>query len=181
MSANLLVDLGNTCQLGFGALSAPAFAASAAGIGQIQDMINADTFTNVMIQGVPNAAGSSGQLRVFVQTSDGTTSGSFTDPTSGFNVFPTVFESGGIIRINSGGLGGTNGQGTFGDFISGHAFLSGFVEAGGFLRPHRYARIGYLSGDFYYGTLALTLVGQLRTTGSGGGFTFSPTSGVVNV
>ncbi len=58
---------------------------------------------------------------------------------------------------------------------------SGFSVYGAFQRLGRFARAVALSGDFYVGPLSVNIVSQLRTTGSGGGFSFSPTSGVVNV
>ncbi len=199
MSANLIVDLGGTA-LSYptlpagasGTLSGGVFAASGALVGQSVDMLHANTFTNLMITGL--SLNTSGQLRVQVQTSDTDVSGNYTDPTSGLAQLPTYFESGGIIRLNSGGiLGGTiqgainqggglgNTAGTSGAPNSGYAIQSGFTAFAGFQRIGRYARANVVSGDFYVGPLALAFVSQLKTTGSGGGFTLSPTSGIVQV
>lgn len=180
MSANLLVDLGNTCQIGVsitgtpvlsGALVAPC---SGAVIGQGVDMLNADTYTNLFVMGFS----ASGQLRVQIQTSDTDVSGSYTDPTSGLAALPGRFQSGGLLWINSGGAGG----GVFDTWVSGQqALASGFGGAQGFQRPHRYARANLLSGDFGAGPIVVGFIGNLRTTHSGTGFTFSPGSGTVSV
>ena len=180
MSANLLVDLANTCQLSqsigaAGAGSGISYPASGAIIGDVVDLINANTFCNLWAAGT--AVFGSGQLRLQVQVSDSTTSGTFTDPTSGAAQFPTSFQSGGLLWINSGATGG----GVLGAFVSGQAVQSGFMTGGGFIRTGQYARVNVLSGDFYAGRLAAGFVSQLKTTGSGGGFTYSPGSGTVNV
>ncbi len=180
MSAALTVDLGNTCQL-FNtisptlAASGVAYAASGAIIGFSCDGINADTFTNVLVAG--QASFTSGQLRIQVQSADADTSGLYTDPTSGLAQLPTNFQSGGIIWFNSGQAGG----GTFGAFISGHAIQSGFAESAAFQCPGRFKRAIMMSGDFYAGPLTVTFVNHLHTTGSGGGFTWSPQSSGSNV
>ena len=184
-SANLVVDLGNTCYMqptiGIGgAGSGLIYAASGAVVGAIADMINADTYCNLVAVG--NAVFTSGQLRFQVQTADAATSGSFTDPMSGMAAadLPTAFSSGGILWINSGGTGGSSG-GLFGGFVSGQAIQSGFALAAAFQRVGRYARAIVMSGDFYAGTLTASFISQLKTTGSGGGFAFSPGSGTVSV
>lgn len=178
-SANLIVDIGGTAQSypSIVMLSGIAFPCSGALIGQGVDMINSDTFCNLNVVGVPVNA--SGQLRIAVQTSDSDTSGTYTDPTSGLAQLPTSFESGGILRLNSGGIfNGTFGSGTSGAFMQ-----SGFSVYAAFQRPQagRFVRANALSGDFYAGALAASFVANLKTTGSGGGYTLSPTSGPVNV
>lgn len=183
MSANLVVDLFSNCQMypslpGAAVVSPSGFMDGLSGqlVGDIVDMINADTFTNVYVAG---KSVTSGPLRVGIQTSDdATTSGSFTDPTSGLQIMPTNFSSGGWLII---GQSGTN-PGIFnpGDSVSGQFLLSGFMAAAGFLRPHRYCRLVYGSG-FADGPIQAGFIGNLRTVGSGGGFSFSPTSGVVSV
>lgn len=199
MSAGLVVDLGNTTQQ---APSLPlSFAAAPAGqtgepsgalcglsgvqVGAIVDMLHADTFTNLYICGRDYLI--SGQLFVGVQTSDSTASGTFTDPTSGLAQLPTVFQSGGIVWLNSGGGAGASG-GLFGPFTSGQAIASGFHVTAGFQRPGRYVRAIFVSGaggsgNQFVGRIEVGFVGQFRTTGSGGGFTFSPQTGgdVINV
>lgn len=166
MSANLVVDLNA------GVLEAVSIApasgnggglpASGAIIGNPVDMITAGTFTNVLI-----AAGQSqsGALRVAVQTSDSTISGTFTDPTSGLAQLPTWFQSGGLIYINSGGA----------NLASGNFYVAGFQN------PNRYARAIILSGDFYNGPTSVGFINNYKVTGSGGGYTLSPSSGAVNV
>ncbi len=189
--ASFLVDLGQTCLIQDSLVVGPVGAGvspsgQAAGlsgvvVGMSVDMIDANTFTNLFIGGV-SVVPTSGPLIVGVQTSDTDVSGNFTDPTSGMASgnwpFPTAFISGGFVVFNSGGTGGT-----FHTFRSGHAIASGFMEAAGFLRPHRYARALFVSGtagaggNQYVGQLQVGFVAELRTTGSGGGFAYAPGSG----
>ena len=144
---------------------------------------------------------SSGGLQAIV------TSGAFTDPTSGLAQLPTNISSGGILWVNSGlwslpqggGASGAMSVNTFG--LGTNPVFGGQTPAGGsfpvsgsftvfgsgggmafgaFQRPHRYARLNILAGSFSAPIIA-GFLSQLRTTGSGGGFTFSPTSGAVNV
>ena len=181
MSANLVVDIGNTCQfipsiapvsLTSGVIAAPC---SGALVGDVVDLLPSDTSLNIFVTGRRNVT--SGQLRIAVQTSDSTLSGTFTDPTSGLAALPPPLQSGGILILDSGGLGG----GTFGAFTSGQALASGFAVAATVQRNAQFARLIALSGDFYLGSLVAGFISNLRTVGSGGGFTFSPTSGTVNV
>lgn len=190
-SANLIVDIGGTAQTmitlaagggGIGVMSGQVgiasglvYAASGGIIGQTIDMLNSDTFCNLMVAG--QSLNTSGQLRIAVQTSDTDTSGLYTDPTSGLAQLPTYFSSGGILILNSGGVG----SGVLNNGVSGQAMQSGFLQFAAFQRPGRYARANVVSGDFYFGPLTLAFVAQLHTTGSGGGFSYSPSSGVVNV
>ncbi len=176
MSANYVVDLGNTTVSLGSQIGGSLFPGSGANIGNICDMINANTFTNLVVGTISQFT--SGQLRLLVQTSDTTNSGDFTDPTSGLAAFPTVFTSGGMATLNSGG--GANG-GTFGLGVSGQFVQSGVIVFAGFQRPHRYVRSLALSGDIGRWDSSVGFVAQLKTTGSGGGYTPSPTSGPVNV
>lgn len=182
-SAGLIVDLGNTATM-VTTIVANAFptsgganALSGAIIGDIADLHNANTFCNLLLAG--NAVFTSGELRVGVQTSDGTTSGSFTDPTSGLAAasLPTSFVSGGILYLNSGGANG----GLFGALVSGQSIQSGFCVAAGFQRIGRYARAVMFGSGAYAGNLTAAFVTQSKITGSGGGFAYSPSSGTVNV
>lgn len=190
MSASLLVDLGSTTQM---AISLPSPAVAADGglaitsggcisslsgvlIGDVIDLLNADTYCNVFVAG---KGFGSGPLLVGVQTADATTSGSFTDPTSGLGQLPTAFASGGWLVIGSGPATDAF-LGIFGSGVSGQIIQSGFVAGAGFNRPHRYARLLVGSG-FYDGTLMAGFITNKKITGSGGGFTFSPGSGVVSV
>jgi hypothetical protein len=181
MSANYVVDLGNTTQQGMSLVDTPLLsgsilcAASGAVIGTGIDMLHSDSYCNVVIGGVS----ASGQVRIQVQTSDTDVSGNYTDPTSGLAQLPGVFASGGLIWINSGGTGG----GAFGPFVSGNAIASGFQVATAFQRLGRYVRANMLNETSvqYAGALQVVFLSQLKTTGSGGGFTLAPTSGTVNV
>lgn len=165
MSASLLVDLGNTCQLANSIQPANGVGASPASgviIGQYVDMINANTFTNLFVAVGPNL---SGAFRVGVQTSDLTTSGSFTDPTSGLAALPTAFQSGGLFWVGSGGN-----------------VASGVWQAAGFQNPNRYARAVVLSGSAANAPVTAGFINHKKTTGSGGGFTMAPLAdSVVNV
>lgn len=193
LSANLVVDIGGTCATQPSIVSSPVASGacvcvnSGAVVGQSVDLINADTFCNVVIQG----QSASGQLRVQLQTSDTDVSGNYTDPTSGLARFPRDVASGGIVWINSGGtlgglLGGSIQTGAnSGAPLSGLAEASGFVVAVAFQRPQngRYARAIALSETTvqFGGSLQVGFVSQNKTTGSGGGFTLSPGSGAVSV
>ena len=194
-SANLTVDLGNTTQQGtslFGwsatsGVSNAVCVASGTIVGQSIDMLHSDTYCNVQITG----QSTSGQLRIQVQTADNDVSGQYTDPTSGLAQLPGTFQSGGIIWVNSGGAGG----GFFNAFTSGQSIASGFSFTTAFQRPAavpgatigggRFVRALVLSESTaqYAGPLVVNFLGQFRTTGSGGGFTWSPQTGpsTVNV
>jgi hypothetical protein len=166
-------------------VSGNANLASGGIVGQSVDLLHSDTFCNVMVAGQPTTT--SGQLRIAVQTSDSDVSGTYTDPTSGLNQLPTYFSSGGILIMNSGGLLGSvlgqvgGGGAASGVPNSGYAIQSGFVQFAAFQRLGRFARAVALSGDFYVGTLNVAFISQYRTTGSGGGFSFQPSSGGISV
>lgn len=143
-------------------------------VGGIVDMRDSNTYCNLIVAG---RGFGSGPLTVGVQTSQDTTSGNFTDPTSGLPQFPDPFVSGGFVIIGS-GPGAL--PGIFGSGYSGSLILSGFVEFAAFQRPHRYARVIIGSG-FFDGIVVAGFVSQSRTTGSGFGFTLAPSSGTVSV
>ena len=185
MSAGYVVDLGNSA-ISLESNNNLIFSASGTNVGKTCDLLQANTFTNLYVAGISQYP--SGQLQIRVQTSDTDVSGDFTDPTSGLAAFPTVFQSGGIVFLNSGG--GTTAAapaasfqqgGVFGAFTSGQGIFSGIIAFAGFQRPHRFVRTLVLSGGFMQFTGSIGFVAQAKTTGSGGGVTFQPTSGVVNV
>ncbi len=180
-SAGLVVDLGNSAQMDVsiqglpvlsGALVAPC---SGAVIGDGINMMNSDTYCNLFAAGFMT----SGQLRIQVQCADNDVSGQYTDPTSGLpsNAFPGAFQSGGILFLNSGGAGG----GVLGAGVSGQFVASGFAVAQGFQRTGTFVRANLLSGDFGCGPLTIGFISNLKTTGSGGGYSPLPGSGSVNV
>lgn len=179
MSANLVVDLGNTTVMGLSiggtanAQSGLIYSASGPVIGLSVDLLQANAFCNLFAGGY--AQNASGFLNLQVQCSDFDTSGSYVDPTSGLAQFPTSFLSGGMLVLNSGNTGGVLGA-----QVSGQSILSGFMVSAGFQRPFRYARVNVLSGG-YNGPLVAGFIAAAKTTGSGGGFTFLPTSGLVSV
>lgn len=142
-------------------------------VGNIVDLIAANTMCNVYVGGLPALA--SGLLIIGVQCSDSTASGTFTDPTSGLQTLPTVFSSGGNLVLNSGATGGT-----YNAFTSGQGVLSGFIAGAAFQRPQRFARLLFNSG-FYIGTLQAGFISQLKQTGSGGGYSILPSSGGISV
>lgn len=183
MSASLLIDLGNTTAQGNttsipnGVLVSPSgqlCGLSGVLVGASVDLLNTNTYCNVYITG--QAALVSGPLIVGVQCADTDTSGLYTDPTSGLPQLPTAFSSGGVIILNSGSSGGMFAGGP----ISGQCVMSGFAFSAAFQRPQRYVRATFNSG-FFIGPVNVSFISQSKTTGSGGGFTFSPGSGSVNV
>lgn len=173
-------------------------------VGKSVDLNHADTICNLNVVGLA-VTNLSGQVRIGVQCSDSDVSGNYTDPTSGLQTFPSWFASGGIIWLNSGGVLGGTIQGAIagsppslnmgvpglpagftqansGSPNSGYAIASGFNVFASFQRTGRFARAFVVSGDLgYLGPLTVSFVSQLRTTGSGGGMTYSPSSGQVNV
>lgn len=182
MSANLIVDLGGAALLGAslpgGIVVSPSGLVdglSGVLVGDTVDSRDANVFTNVVVMG---RSVTSGPLRVGVQTSPDGLSGTFTDPTSGLAALPTRFASGGWLIIGQSGT--APGHWNPGEGVSGQYLKSGFCVAAGFQSPHRYMR-AILGSGFYDGPLQVAFVKQQRTTGSGGGFTFSPGSGSINV
>ena len=175
MSANLIVDIGNTCEY---RTSVSVGSGSDLVVGQIVDLQNADTNCQVWVAG---GLGGSGVVEVRVQTAEATTSGSFTDPTSGLaaNDRPGFFSSGGAFFANSGLHGSGN---SFLSSVVNNApfFCSGGIQFTHFQRPHRYARLILVSG-VYPATITAGFLSNKLTTGSGGGFTYAPGSGTVSV
>lgn len=185
MSANLVVDLRQTTSY-WTSIQQSVRVASGVGtgavVGSIVDLLTANTLCNVFAAG---ANFNSGIMQILVQTSDTTTSGNFADPTSGIPVtaLPPGIHSGGVFLLNSGLW---QSGGALGAKVSGVSrFASGGMDFAAFLRPHRYARLVLLSGAagglaFHSGDASLTagFVSQLKITGSGGGSTLSPASGV---
>jgi hypothetical protein len=171
VSANLVVDLHATTQ------HQPSIAADVTNnwpssgpiVGQIVDLLHADTACQLQVV----AGGGSGVVRVKIETSDSTTSGSFSDPVSGYPAFPQW------ANIHSGGLWSSGSP--LGPPVDGAPlFCSGGTAFAMFQRPGRYARAVLLSGGLA-APVAVNFISQLKTIGSGNGFTYSPTSGVVNV
>lgn len=169
--AGTLVDIGNITLPSVsgapnvsvaGVAGVGATPASGVIVGQNVDLLHANNFCNLTVMGGPSL---SGQFRVLVQNSDSTASGTFTDPTSGLAVMPTRFLSGGVLVCNSGNA----------EMRSGGLVFAGFVRTG------RYARTIIMSGDQFNAPVMTAFTSQLKTPGSGGGFSYSPTSGVVSV
>jgi hypothetical protein len=160
VSASLVVDLGQTCLLQPSiapTASVDSTPASGVIVGNVVDLLDANTLTNLLVTA---GVSLSGAFKVAVQTASGTSSGWFTDPTSGLAVMPTNLLSGGILLCNSGQASGV--------------FASGMLQAGGFLSPHRYARAMVLSGDLNNAPVFAGFVKQLKQTGSGTGTTQAP-------
>jgi len=180
VSASLIVDLGNTANMGnVQSLPGPVVISpsgqlcglSGLLVGASIDLLHADTFCNLVVAGTPVLV--SGPLVIGVQCSDVDTSGTFTDPTSGLAQLPTIFSSGGFVILGSGSSGGI-----FGPPVSGQCMMSGFFQAAGFQRPQRFVRatFGGLT-SFFVGDLNVGFISQRLTTGSGGGTTQLPGSG----
>jgi hypothetical protein len=106
----------------------------------------------------------SGQCRVMIQSSDTTTSGNFTDPTSGLSKMPGQFLSGGILVVNSGNV-----------------WASGGTQFSLFQRPGRYVRGIVMSGDQNNAPVTVKFLSNLKTTGSGGGASQSPANATFTV
>lgn len=143
-------------------------------MGSIVDLTQCNAMCNLYVAG--RALGS-GPLVVGVQCSDSTTSGSFTDPTSGLSQLPTWFSSGGFIIIGS----GPDPAGVRGSGVSGSMIQSGFLALAGFQRTGQFARVIVASGFMDVTCPQAGFMSQLRTTGSGGGFSLAPSSGAVSV
>lgn len=175
MSANLIVDIRNTADF---RPSVGVGSGSNLVVGEIVDLQNSDTLCNIYVAG---AQGASGAIQVTVQTADDTASGSFTDPTSGIPAgsLPSVLLSGGIFITNS-GLWTSGNQSESAPVNNAPLFCSGGIDFAFFQRPQRYARLILNSGP-YPNAITAGFISNKRTTGSGGGFTFNPTSGVVSV
>lgn len=195
MSANLVVDLFSTtlCQpsLPSAAVSADAGIAITSGgcisslsgvlVGDIINIAQANTVTNVYVAG--RSLGS-GPLVIGVQTSDSTASGTFTDPTSGLAALPGNFQSGGNLIFGSGGwTGPADPGGVYNSGVSGQMVLSGFFAGSWFQSPGQYVRLLVRSGFMDVAGFQAGIIKQLRTVGSGGGFSWAPLSGnpVINV
>lgn len=154
MSANLVVDLRNTCK------SVPSInltSLSGVIIGGIVDLKDENTHCQVLIT---HSVAQSGDLTVAIQESDTTLSGDFVAvEASGTAQWNNPWTSGGQIKVNSGGVG----------------LISGQIIFAGFERGKRYVRANVNSG-LWFGTAGGTIgfVSQKKITGSGGGFTMSP-------
>lgn len=171
MSANLIVDLGNTTDF---QASVVTLSGTQNTVGRIVDLLYGNTNCNIFVA----SHSLSGVLPIWIQTSDGTTSGSFTDPTSGLAQLPDGISSGGILWANSGLYSSGIGSPGVPALTNVPLMCSGGIQFGHFQRPHRYARL------IYSGTVALPVdamiagfITQKKITGSGGGFSWSPQSG----
>lgn len=188
MSASYSVDLGFTLDtrpsLPSASVAADAGIAITSGgcysslsgviVGDIADLGNDNTYCNVYVAG--RSLGS-GPLLIGVQTSDSTTSGTFTDPTSGLQDMPTSFRSGGYLIIGSGAWASASDPGgIFGSGVSGQMALSGFLAFGAFQRVGRYARLLTGSGFMDVAAFQAGFATQRRTVGSGS-FSWLPQSG----
>lgn len=151
MSANLVVDIGNTCQSESSILPQVMQPSSGLVMGRSVDMLYANTQCQVLVN---HATTQSGTLRVAIQESDTDVSGNFTPVLASGN----PWSSGGVLTVNSGGIGILSGKQTFAAF-----------ERGG-----RFVRAIALSGGLFDAVTGVGFVSQRKTTGSGGGSTQSP-------
>lgn len=138
-------------------------------VGDYIDLKDGNTNCNIWVAG--DGAVNSGGPIIGVQTSPDTTSGNFTDPTSGYALsdLPSWMSSGGLFRCHASG---------YPDSVANAQ--SGFIAFGHFVRPHRYARLNFVGGA-YVGPIQAGFITNKRTIGSGGGFSYSPGSGSVSV
>lgn len=178
MSANLVVDLANTTDY---RASLMIGSGSNTLVGEIIDLLHADTYCNLFVAG--GVGGGSGAIQIQVQTSDSTTSGTFTDPTSGLASFPGGsggIASGGNFYANS-GLWASGNYSLSSPCSGAPLFASGGIQFAAFQRPGRYARLLNVSGPFG-GAITAGFISQKKVTGSGAGFSWSPGSGsAINV
>ncbi len=174
MSANLVVDLSSTVDR---FTSVTVLSGDSTVVGTIVDLLNANTYCQVWAAGV-----GSGPLPLLIQCADDTLSGSFTDPTSGITALGPNIASGGIFWANS-GLYGSGNMSPASRAGPAPLFVSGGIDFGAFLRPQRYARLICTSGNASLAGVNFSagFLSQKKTTGSGGGFTYLPGSGSVNV
>lgn len=174
-AAGLLVDPANT--LGFD-VSLTLGSGVNQVVGQLTDFNNEDTYCGVWVAG--GVAGGSGPIQIQIQDSPDTTSGNFTDPTSGLAAFPVNVVSGGNFWANS-GLWASGGNGdNLPPVDQAPAFCSGGIWFGSFQRKNRFCRLINVSGA-YPGAITAGFLSNKRTTGSGGGFSLLPGSGPVSV
>lgn len=174
--ASHLVDGANTLDT---PLSLVVLSGATVGIGNICDMMHADTYTNLWV-----ASTFSGILPIFIQTSPSTASGDFTDPTSGLptTAFPVANRvvSGGIFYANS-GLYTSGNRSPFAPINNAPQFCSGGIALAAFQRPNRYARLIFSGAATPQDSFYAGFIGQKRVTGSGGGTSLLPGSGTVSV
>lgn len=177
MSANNIVDLANTTDY---QVSLTLGSGGTLGVGAICDLLHADTYCNLFVAG--GFQGGSGAIQVQIQTSDATTSGSFTDPASGLASMPGGsggIASGGNFYANSGLW--SSGNYSYSSPCSGAPlFCSGGIQFAPFQRNTRYCRLINVSGP-YAGAITAGFISQKKVTGSGAGFSYSPGSGSINV
>lgn len=173
MSANLVVDIANTCDY---RASINVGSGSNLVVGEIVDLMQANTYCNIFCAG---GAGS-GAIQLQIQTSDSTTSGSFTDPTSGLSQMPVNVVSGGQVFVNS-GLWVSGNYSVTAPVNNAPVFCSGGIQFAAFQRPQQYARLISVSGPFPTWFTA-GFVSNKKVTGSGGGYSWQPLAGgTVNV
>lgn len=163
--ANLVIDIQNTCLVEDSLLAAAIQPSSGVLIGRPVDLLQANTLCNVRLT---YGTFQSGFVGYQVQESDTTTSGSFVPVQSVSGTWNWL--SGSRIVINSSGIG-----------QSGTGVVSGDTVFAAFERRFRYVRVIQESGGLADTFGGAGVVSQLKVTGSGGGFSFSPGSGVVNV
>lgn len=173
-SASTVVDLSATTDY---QVSLSIGSGSNTVVGGIVDLGNSNLTCNLWIAGGPG----SGPVQLQVQTSPGTTSGSFVDATSGLTGtnFPSTFVSGGNVFFNS-GLYGSGNMSDSAVVNNSPQFCSGGFDAAYFQRVGRYVRIINVSGSFPQ-TLIAGFISNKKETGSGGGQSQLPGSGAISV
>lgn len=182
MSANLVVDIGATAQVPQLSIVTPFAPSSGVMVGQIVDLLHYDTFCNIFVAGGGGASGvSSGFVGVAAQFSDSLASGTFADSLSGqASYLPSFIGSGSVLYGNS-GLAASGAIPLGAPIDNASPFCSGGFQAGALIRTGRYGRLILLSGASLVCPIVAGFITNLRTTGSGGGQSQSPSSGNVSV
>ncbi len=171
-----MIDIGNTCDYQVSLIS---LSGSNTAVGRIIDLLGADT--NCI--GWVAATALSGLAPIFIQTADVTTSGTFSDPTSGLwegGGLPDGVASGGIFWANS-GLYASGYNSPSSPLNDGPLMCSGGIQFFHFQKPHRYARLNLSGGAIGAEILMAGFISQKKVTGSGHGFSFLPGSGSLSV
>jgi len=165
--ANLIIDLANSTINGMSVLntSGSTLPSSGVNVGRAVDLLQANTLCNVATT-YGNAA--SGFIGIQVQESDTNVSGNFVPVL----VFSGTWSwlSGGRFVLQSSGIG-----------QSGTGPVSGGTLFNAFERRFRYVRAITESGGLWDAPVNVGFISQSKIDGSGGGFSFSPGSGVVSV
>ena len=165
--ANLVIDIGGSCLFDLSNINTSGSTTPSSGVlvGRGVDLLNASTLCNAMVS---YGTSQSGFIGVQFQESDTDVSGNYVPIQVASGTWNWL--SGGRLVINSSGIG-----------QSGVGIVSGDMAFSAFERRYRYVRSIVESGGLWDAPVNVGFVSQLKVTGSGGGFSYSPGSGTVNV